>query len=924
MSQYSYSFQRLALLNSAGYARAEIPLDEAVSLVGANNAGKTSLISALQFLLVINKNKMNFGDNSFDKSRAYYFKTNSSYILLEAHLPQTGIVVFGCVGVGASHDYEYFAYKGELNLEHYRLPDGSLVKQPELIAHLASKGITGYRFKQSDYQSIMYGGQASRQAGMPDFSVFRLENPSDSHVYQQILTRTLRLDKLTSASIKDSLMQIFKRELQEGDLDFKEQWDKSFAEYNLANAQYVAARDQKDRIDSMEAALEARLVLRGKIIEWRGRIDEALGLWADGYTKKKNDIAAGIARVKEDRKNQSRCRDQWRSTADELNRRKEKIEADSVRMAASEDKFVGINNRQQLEDNLKAAKRDLDEITMLIGVANASSVGAISRDITKVESDIIRLKRYIENDGQVLGNAVLNSLGSLAQERLSAILSDGARMAGSGDYRVDPALLERHLTSDSIGWVDMPGLSINTSALPPVTVPRSVADCRLELEEDESKLLGLREQLAVAMQMEKAQASKREKELLCRKCEGELVEYDSLEKWREDSGMRNETLTELAAGLADIAVKLAGYDEMDTKAEEELRELGQAGFMLDAANTKIAEDRKNRLDSLNDFEGLEHRKHHRWAGEPEWALEELPSKLSKYQEDCKALLRLNKELREGLISLQRGGLTKYQYAGSEEQEIELIIGFRHVLDKEEEILNSAARSAVVNVTGRLRVLRDNLMVFKNEMRGFNSLISRRKISDLSVFKIEVVDVPELVWAIEMLISAAEKLEQQETLALFNQNGDQLDNASLQKAKDILVRYGASGEKLNVGSLFSLSFVVAQRGQPVTAYREADEAASNGTVLMIKLVTGMALLKMMQDKKQQMKGVCYLDEAANLDYVNQGGLIEVAESFGFTLIFASPSPLTTARYCIPVTHHNGANFVLRGNWQVLEPLANDAA
>jgi len=247
-----------------------------------------------------------------------------------------------------------------------------------------------------------------------------------------------------------------------------------------------------------------------------------------------------------------------------------------------------------------------------------------------------------------------------------------------------------------------------------------------------------------------------------------------------------------------------------------------------------------------------------------------------------------------------------------------------VLDKEEEILNSAARSAVVNVTGRLRVLRDNLMVFKNEMRGFNSLISRRKISDLSVFKIEVVDVPELVWAIEMLISAAEKLEQQETLALFNQNGDQLDNASLQKAKDILVRYGASGEKLNVGSLFSLSFVVAQRGQPVTAYREADEAASNGTVLMIKLVTGMALLKMMQDKKQQMKGVCYLDEAANLDYVNQGGLIEVAESFGFTLIFASPSPLTTARYCIPVTHHNGANFVLRGNWQVLEPLANDAA
>jgi len=924
MSQYQYSFQRLALLNAGGYARAEIPLDEAVSLVGANNAGKTSLISALQFLLVINKNKMNFGDNSFDKSREYYFKTNSSYILLEAHLPQTGIVVFGCVGVGASHDYEYFAYKGELNLDHYRLDDGSVVKQPELIAHLASKGITGYRFKQSEYQSIMYGGQTSRQAGMPDFSVFRLENPADSHVYQQILTRTLRLDKLTSAAIKDSLMQIFKRELQEGDLDFKEQWDKSFAEYNLANEQYLAASNQKDRIDGMAVAQESRLVLRGKIIEWRGRIDTALALWADGYAQKKDELAASMNAIREEQRAQSLYRDGWRSTDADLKRKIAKIEADGVRMKASAEKFAGIPNRQHLEGNLSAAKREFDAITTLIGVANASSVGAINRDIAKVESDIVRLKRYIENDGNVLSNAVLNSLGSNAQRRLSALLSDGARMVGNEHYKVDAAMLERHLTHDSAGWVDMPGLSINTSALPPVPVPRSVADYRLELEEDESKLFGLREQLEVAMQMEAAQENKRKKERLCRDLEAELVEYDNLEDWRMAGDAREAALLEMANELAEIAVKLAGYDEMNAKAQERLLEAQQAVLVLDAANNKIADDRKSRVDSHSELEELELRHHHRWIGEPDWALEELPSRLNKYQDDCRALLRLNKELKDGLITLQRGGLTKFQYAGSEEQELESIIKFSLVLDAEREILSSAARSAVVNVTGRLRVLRDNLMVFKNEMRGFNSLISRQKISDLTVFKIDIVDVPELVSAIELLISAAEKSEQNETLALFNQSGDKLDNASLQKAKDVLIKHGASGQRLTVDSLFSLSFVVGQRDKPVKAYKEADEAASNGTVLMIKLVTGMAMLKMMQDKKQQMKGVCYLDEAANLDYVNQGGLIDVAESFGFTLIFASPSPLTTARYCIPVTHHNGANFVLRGNWQVLEPLADDAA
>ena len=66
-----YGFQRLVLLNSAGYQHAELPLDAAVSLVAPNNTGKTSLINALQFLLIIDRRRMDFGAYDVERSRRF-------------------------------------------------------------------------------------------------------------------------------------------------------------------------------------------------------------------------------------------------------------------------------------------------------------------------------------------------------------------------------------------------------------------------------------------------------------------------------------------------------------------------------------------------------------------------------------------------------------------------------------------------------------------------------------------------------------------------------------------------------------------------------------------------------------------------------------------------------------------------------------
>ncbi|WP_306544072.1 hypothetical protein [Malikia spinosa] len=89
--------------------------------------------------------------------------------------------------------------------------------------------------------------------------------------------------------------------------------------------------------------------------------------------------------------------------------------------------------------------------------------------------------------------------------------------------------------------------------------------------------------------------------------------------------------------------------------------------------------------------------------------------------------------------------------------------------------------------------------------------------------------------------------------------------------------------------------------------------------MAKLITGLAMLHLMQDQRRPIQGVCYLDEALALDARNQRSLIKTAAEFGFSLIFASPAPLTTVRYCVPIHHRQGSNQISRVSWQILEPL-----
>ena len=299
-------------------------------------------------------------------------------------------------------------------------------------------------------------------------------------------------------------------------------------------------------------------------------------------------------------------------------------------------------------------------------------------------------------------------------------------------------------------------------------------------------------------------------------------------------------------------------------------------------------------------------------------MDQLAEKLQTYLTDCRQLVDLDDKISQLLSAIHTGGLTKYQFEDNTETEIDRLIAFAHHLPQEAEALEKKVRSAVVNVAACLRELRDGLFAFKRRMREFNRKISGRQLSDLAVFKIEPEDSTALVEAIELLISTSTTVDSGEVFDLFNQQSI-LDDAKLNQAKTLLIEEGNARNGLHVTDLFHLRFWVGKTDQEAEAFDDLDSAASNGTVLMAKLVTGLAMLHLMQDQQRPIQGICYLDEALALDARNQRNLIDTAADFGFSLIFASPAPLTTVRYCVPIHHRHGKNQISRFSWQIIEPM-----
>lgn len=893
-----YGLRRLALLDSAGYDSAVIPLNSSIGLVAANNRGKTGLINALQFLFIPSRNRQDFVKYSREESQKFYFPSPWSYVLLEL-LTGDGAIVMGCVGRGELHayDYSYFAYKGQLELTHFQTTDGAFVRGTELRAHMEQLGRQLFFYTRDDFRDQLFARGREPSPGEPDFGIFKLAPRIKPDLFQMIFGRVLRLDELNATAVKTNLIALYGDGLPQA-MNFKQTWEASRHGVTAKQLLVDAAASNGEKIQRLAELQQERIRLRSEAVHFMSLIDTALEGWEEAGKRRKLELQGKLTHHRQEKE---ALENDNRKHAENLGEVKVLIsrveeEEEAHRNLARE---FSVGDLSVTEDELKneiarlSARNHL--LQQRLNAARHHGLEVLTQELDSIVQRVTALEGQMRDDS--LKVALHEQLPAMAADAITRVLAPEVLALGSERYLLDNVSALQAVVPSSVA---LSGLTVNVSDIPPhLHDTKEVLQRQLDLLRQ--KRIKAEEDLAAAKDLESKQKE------LDQGRESEEAARQRLVKFREWRDLENGA-TARNEKLADLRSRKAAIETGTTNAQRRIRELDSLteaarielnGFLDDMKSVvELMQSRLERSPTLVGMEKLETNLFHSSGLPKSIPRDQLRSTMEAQERRCNLLIGKEAETVKILNGLSKTHLSSLMEIGGTEEAIKTLAEYWENIDSERGLLRREEEQATAVMKSELDQLLKGLDVFKTRVSDFNGRIRRKPISDLEVFQITVVPDEALVSALDTVINAG---------GLFSAEYTGDLHASLELLN--------SQATLSFESLFSLQFEVKKRGHALKRHSSLQSAGSDGTTAMAKLVIGLAMLSMLRDRRRgsELRAACYLDEAARLDHDNQEALIEMASDMGFTLVMAAPSQLITPRWCIPVRSENGRGLILQSDW-----------
>ncbi|MBL0689880.1 MAG: ATPase, partial [Pseudoalteromonas sp.] len=469
-----YGLSKLALLNTAGYAKCVIPLDKSSSICAPNNTGKSSVINALQFPLINDLRLTEWDGHDLDETRKFYFSSDQSYILLQADLPH-GSVVIGVAGLGkiAGYAHQYFCYQGKLDLAQYT-QGNTIIKFTKLFNHLKQQGYNPIELKAQELNALLTGG-ATQFDGEINLKMIPLNNVQDSAIYKEIFRRILNLHKLGANDVKRFMLRVFERHMSNSKVDFYEVWRRSFDKVNRAKRELKALESMQEPIAALESMLENQTVLKGKLAAYAPKIDQAL-IDFDAYQEEQlSELNIALEDIEHEKHEFEQKQGLYVQQSRDIERKQTQIEQWFLDFNALKSEFELVN-KATLKSNLTQLKNDYESLSHSITSAQGQSLHTLDYRIGETQKQIKSLKLQLKNLEFNLFTRMREDLSLKEVEEISRLLNPDLlsfATTSNGDITIDDEdafgeFLAQLSENVKGGVLTLPGASIKLKKLSPV------------------------------------------------------------------------------------------------------------------------------------------------------------------------------------------------------------------------------------------------------------------------------------------------------------------------------------------------------------------------------------------------------------------------------------------------------------------------
>lgn len=896
---HRFGVHKLVLLNSGGFRFAEFDLTRPVHFAADNNGGKSTLVNALQFLLVDEFEKMVFGDHDLASTRHHYFGQNPSYIVFEC-LTRSGpqcLVVAGQGDIGESR-FDRFVYRGPFDISHYQDDDGRLADQQTLHRKLVTADVLEVKHSRLWRVLCRPNDVRGNDLEASRLGILPIKRVEDYHSFREVFIKLLSLSKAQADELKRLLIACSCQTIRATSIDVRKRYNEEFSrlERDDKELEWIkAVLPQIERGLSLRlqaAALDRQLADAAVAarVEWRRslRLEQALTVvtqergrrLADarkGCDEKLNALRETVGALKRD--------------VGDASLKLEKLDEDHRTWGATSD-LVLSSWRNQAED-LQTRYHDIE---LKLRETQRADVPTLERRCMQKRQEIERLTRELQDwdtrtagylDAMGFTPSDLNVLFTFVNPALARV--SHRDLLGDSDPNAVKALIARTLESTAGNTLELMGVTVNLGATARTDVVSMSRESVAAILSDATEELHRQETLlAVALDADRARQKQKEVHEELRELTKRLQAYDA---YREQYAKRAEVVASLQRFQEQLASTQEGIGQLLQQEQslaadmEQLQEIGRELKRADGIRTSLS--RQLGQIQIGEVAPLEEDV----SPSPEEEFSDLASRLSGVmremarfteqleefqQKKAQAVQQLEEVQKHIAAAARKGGGRTAVFDQDVEQDWRDLEAQKNALGENERRLHTLWDALFKSLAAELALLKQSVAEVKKRATRINADLKQYKVSNLESVEVHIDHDTHEYAVIEKLTAES---------SIFLVDSDPTE------AKRELQKWITDGRTIELRDIFTVRIRIHNQGEsrPVDV-PSLDEIGSQGTGMTAKVMIYLQLLRsIVDDARNEIQMHFYLDEIGKLDDRNLHATTEMAVRRGFVPITAEPEP-----------------------------------